>query len=45
LIAEAATTAPGLATNVLSPRRLIGVKAFGRSNRGFELWLETSQFQ
>ncbi len=29
--------------DVDSPPRVIEVKAFGRSNRGFGLWLETSQ--
>jgi hypothetical protein len=33
----------GAAADVESPPRLIEVKAFGKSNRGFGLWLETRQ--
>jgi hypothetical protein len=31
--------------DIESPPRLIEVKAFGKSNRGFELWLEVSQVE
>jgi hypothetical protein len=34
--------APG---DIGSPPRMIEVKAFGKSNRGYELWLETRQVQ
>ncbi len=33
----------GAPYDIESPPRVIEVKAFGRSNRGFGLWLETSQ--
>src|SRR5438045_1342256 len=33
----------GAPADIESPPRLIEVKAFGKSNRGFELWLETRQ--
>lgn len=35
----------GAPADIDSPPRLIEVKAFGRSNRGFDLWLETRQVQ
>ena len=31
--------------DIESPPRVIEVKAFGKSNRGFDLWLETRQVQ
>jgi hypothetical protein len=33
----------GAAADIESPPRLIEVKAFGKTNRGFGLWLETRQ--
>jgi hypothetical protein len=33
----------GAPADIESPPRLIEVKAFGKSNRGFDLWLETRQ--
>ena len=33
----------GAPADIESPPRLIEVKAFGTTNRGFELWLETRQ--
>ncbi len=35
----------GAPADIESPPRLIEVKAFGKSNRGFELWLETRQVE
>jgi hypothetical protein len=35
----------GAAGDIESPPRLIEVKAFGGSNRGFGLWLEVRQFE
>jgi hypothetical protein len=35
----------GAPADIESPPRTIEVKAFGRSNRGFGLWLETNQVQ
>jgi hypothetical protein len=35
----------GAPADVVSPPRLIEVKAFGKSNRGYELWLETRQVE
>jgi hypothetical protein len=35
----------GAPADMESPPRLIEVKAFGTSNRGFELWLETRQVE
>ena len=35
----------GAPADIESPPRMIEVKAFGTSNRGFELWLETTQIQ
>jgi Domain of unknown function (DUF3883) len=35
----------GREADIVSPPRLIEVKAFGRSNRGFGLWLEVSQVE
>ncbi len=34
--------APG---DIASPPRVIEVKAFGKSNRGYDLWLETRQIE
>ena len=33
----------GAAADIESPPRLIEIKAFGKSNRGYDLWLETRQ--
>jgi hypothetical protein len=33
----------GAPADIESPPRLIEVKAFGKSNRGYDLWLETRQ--
>jgi hypothetical protein len=33
----------GAPADIESPPRLIEVKAFGKSNRGFDLWFETRQ--
>ncbi len=33
------------AADIESPPRVIEVKAFGKSNRGYDLWLETRQLQ
>jgi hypothetical protein len=33
----------GAAADIESPPRVIEVKAFGTSNRGYDLWLETRQ--
>ncbi|MBO0822735.1 MAG: DUF3883 domain-containing protein [Actinobacteria bacterium] len=33
----------GAAADIESPPRMIEVKAFGTSNRGYDLWLETRQ--
>jgi hypothetical protein len=33
----------GAPADIESPPRVIEVKAFGKSNRGFDLWLETRQ--
>src|SRR5437764_10738251 len=33
----------GAAADIESPPRVIEVKAFGKSNRGLDLWLETRQ--
>ncbi len=35
----------GSPADIESPPRLIEVKAFGRMNRGFDLWLETRQVE
>ncbi len=35
----------GSPADIESPPRLIEVKAFGRLNRGFDLWLETRQVE
>lgn len=35
----------GAPADIESPPRMIEVKAFGRSNRGFGLWLETTQVE
>jgi hypothetical protein len=35
----------GAPADIESPPRIIEVKAFGRSNRGFGLWLETLQVE
>jgi hypothetical protein len=35
----------GAAADVLSPPRVIEVKAFGKSGRGYDLWLETRQVE
>jgi hypothetical protein len=35
----------GAPADVVSPPRVIEVKAFGRSNRGYDLWLETRQME
>jgi hypothetical protein len=37
------TRSTGAPADIESPPRLIEVKAFGTSNRGYELWLETRQ--
>jgi hypothetical protein len=37
------TRSTGAPADIESPPRLIEVKAFGTSNRGYELWLETGQ--
>jgi len=31
--------------DIVSPPRVIEVKAFGKSNRGYDLWLETRQLE
>jgi Domain of unknown function (DUF3883) len=35
----------GAPADIESPPRLIEVKAFGKSNRGYDLWLETRQVE
>lgn len=35
----------GASADLLSPPRVIEVKAFGKSNRGYDLWLETRQME
>jgi Domain of unknown function (DUF3883) len=35
----------GAPADLLSPPRVIEVKAFGTSNRGYDLWLETRQME
>jgi hypothetical protein len=35
----------GAAADIVSPPRVIEVKAFGKSNRGYDLWLETRQLR
>jgi hypothetical protein len=35
----------GAPADILSPPRVIEVKAFGKSNRGYDLWLETRQME
>ena len=35
----------GAPADILSPPRVIEVKAFGKSNRGYDLWLQTRQLQ
>lgn len=35
----------GAPADILSPPQVIEVKAFGKSNRGYDLWLQTRQLQ
>jgi hypothetical protein len=35
----------GAPADIVSPPRVIEVKAFGKSNRGYDLWLESRQLE